>query len=95
MARPRDMGHHSCRPQPIWSFTPIVADSRLVFPTNRSRFGIDHRPQPSKTKCLTERSTEHLPAVTSSAWSLRSRHSSRQRSGAGDRGRSPTKYSFL
>ena len=28
------------------------------------------------------RSTEHLPAGTSSAWSLRSRHSSRQRSGA-------------
>jgi len=34
------------------------------------------------------RSTEHLPAGTPSAWSLRSRHSSRQRSGAGDRGRS-------
>ena len=57
MARPGNMGHHSCRPQPIWSFTPIVADSRLDFPTDRSRFGIDHRPQPSKTKCLTERST--------------------------------------
>jgi len=35
------------------------------------------------------RSTEHLPAGTPSAWSLRSRHPSRQRSGAGDRGRSP------
>jgi len=34
------------------------------------------------------RSTEHLPAGTPSAWSLRSRHSSRQQSGAGDRGRS-------
>ena len=37
------------------------------------------------------RSTEHLPTGTPSAWSLRSRHSSRQRSGASDRGRS-TKY---
>ena len=36
---------------------------------------------------LTERSTEWLPAGTPSAWSLRSRHSPRQRSGAGDRGR--------
>jgi len=41
------------------------------------------------------RSTEHLPAGTSSAWSLRSRHSSRQRSGAGDRGRSPKKMNAL
>jgi len=38
------------------------------------------------------RSTEHLPAGTSSAWSLRSRHSSRQRSGAGDRGRWKKNY---
>jgi len=37
---------------------------------------------------LTMRSTEHLPAGTPSAWSLRSRHSARQRSSAGDRGRS-------
>ena len=36
----------------------------------------------------TKRCTEHLPAVTPAAWSLRSRHPSRQRSGAGDRGRS-------
>jgi glycosyl-4,4'-diaponeurosporenoate acyltransferase len=34
------------------------------------------------------RCTEHLPAGTPSAWSLRCRHSSRQRSGAIDRGRS-------
>ncbi len=37
------------------------------------------------------RSTEHLPAGTPSARSLRSLHSSRQRSGAGDRGRSAYK----
>jgi len=39
------------------------------------------------------RSAEHLAAGTPSAWSLRSRHPSRQRSGAGagDRGRSEKK----
>jgi len=45
----------------------------------------------SKILIRTMRSTEHLPAGTPSAWSLRSRHSARQRSGAGDRGRSAKK----
>jgi len=44
-------------------------------------------------KSRTSRCTEHLPAGTSGAWSLRSRHLPRQRSGAGDRGRSLNKSS--